>query len=83
MTLQEPAPVQAMGRKVEVMTEVDEDGDTPAARRSARISAARALVRADKRLGLTTDPAIVALANASRRTEEFERGTEGASRSVS
>ena len=38
--------------------------DTPAARRAARISAARALVKVQQRLGKASLPSVVALANA-------------------
>lgn len=40
-------------------------GDTAEARRAARISAAQAVVKANKRLGRTTPAAVEVLANAS------------------
>ena len=40
-------------------------GDTPAARRAARISAAQAVVKANKRLGRVTPRAVEVLASAS------------------
>lgn len=70
-------------QEVREMCDTAQNGDTPAARRSARISAARAIVKADKRLGLTTPPAIVTLANAVRRTDQVATGTKDGNRAAS
>ena len=63
-------------RKAAAMSEQARVGDTAEARRAARISAAQALVKANRLVGKVSDPAIVALANARSRKGEFLSGTE-------
>lgn len=56
----------------------ERNGDTAPARRAARISAARALVKVQQQLGKASLPSVVALANAAPDLQE-----RGADRRVS
>lgn len=69
--------------KEKTVTEQPTIGDTPAARRAARISAAKALVKANRRLGRETDPAIATLADAGSRAGQFRVGVQDGRRAAS
>lgn len=73
-------PDQEAGMAERSTTDGSEAGtDTPAARRAARISAARALVKVQQRLGKTSLPSVVALANADPAVEHPAPGRRLAS----